>query len=139
MKEIAEGVPVEHKIPKHQPNALLTQANPVSGTKYTVLDTTRNVRIIGIGAQCVWTAQPTPLEIWVTVDGQTLRFYKTDPATAVWYAAREHDLATEDSSLSGTLAAIAFLLEGRSVKVEAEITGGTVSNLNARVKWAKIG
>jgi len=30
-----------------------------------------------------------------------------------------------------------FLLEGRSVKVEAETTGGTVSNLSATVKYAK--
>jgi hypothetical protein len=32
----------------------------------------------------------------------------------------------------------AFLIEGRSVKVEAQREGGTASNLSARVKYAKI-
>ena len=61
---------------RHQPDGLIVQANPVSGTKYTVLDTTLNVR--------------------------------------------------------------PFLLEGYSVKIEAEITGGTVSNLTVRAKYATL-
>ena len=70
---------------KQQPDASLNQANPVSGTKYTVLDTIRNVRIIGIEVNVTWTVQPSPLEIHITIDGQTLRFFKTDPVSATAY------------------------------------------------------
>ena len=125
---------------QQQPDATLNQANPVSGTKYAVLDTqqAQKVRIIGISVQCTWTVQPTPLEIHVTIDGQTVTFTITDPASATdHFACNSLGNAETAQELSITQPDQAFLREGRSVKVEAEITGGTVSNLSARVKWAK--
>ena len=129
---------------KQQPDATIDQANPVSGTKYEVLAETKNVRIIGISVRCTWTVQPDPLEIWVTADGQTQRWYVPSPASIKDYIA----MTPASSVVSHTNLSMvewsasmffgAFLLEGRSVKVEAEITGGTVSNLSARVKWAKM-
>ena len=123
---------------KQQADATLSQA-PVSGTKYEVLATTKNVRIIGISVQCTWTVQPTPLEIHITIDGQTVTFTVTDPVTATDYFCQNSFAAAETAQeLTTTQPDQAFLREGRSVKVEAEITGGTVSNLSARVKYAKI-
>ena len=124
---------------KLQTDASLSQATPTSGTKYTVLDTVKNVRIIGIVASVTWTGQPTPLEIHVTIDGQAYTFTVTDPVSATKYYARllsgnaitAQPLVTTDVEVTR-----AFLLEGRSVKVEAETTGGTVSNLSATVKYA---
>ena len=124
---------------KEQPDATLDQANPVSGTKYTVLDTVRNARIKSISVRCVWTVQPTPIELWVTIDGQTIRHRFDNPETAKsYYALKAKGLDANNQGLSLSSESEAFIYEGRSVKVEAEITGGTVSNLSARVKYAKL-
>ena len=124
---------------QHQADATLSQNNPVSGTKYTVLDTTKNVRITGVSAKCTWTTQPTPLEIHLTIDGQAINFSLNNPVSATPYEPY-FSKDTSDGYLTGSdfIYSRAFLVEGRSVKVEAEITGGTVSNLTARVKYAKI-
>lgn len=138
---ILDGVAVEpiKKLYEHQADATLSQANPVSGTKYTVLDTTKNVRIIAISVSCTWTVQPTPLEIHITIDGVSYTAALTDPVSSTGYEVRwRADEAQPELSDTIVSHQRAFLLEGRSVKVEAEITGGTVSNLGAIVKHAKI-
>ena len=125
---------------KQQPDVALDQANPVSGTKYEVLAETKNVRLISVTAICTWTVQPTPIEIHITIDGQVHTHYFNDPESAKPYYvdyAQEH-ITSASQVLGGAAAKRAFLRECRSVKVEAEITGGTVSNLSARVKYAKI-
>ena len=129
------------KVFKDQPDATLDQDNPESGTKYEVLATTKRVRIIHIAVRCTWTVQPSPLEVWITIDGKTVRCVQTDPENNVWYYPIEVypenvDMTMGKAEYKGI--ARSFLREGRSVKVEAEITGGTVSNLSARVKYAKI-
>ena len=133
-------LPHTKRVFKHQPDAVLSQTDPVSGTWYTVLDTTKNVRVILADARVTWTVQPTPLEIRITIDGEVIPWSQADPESladyfTVWIKQGYHDqlLAIATAPLS-----VAFLLEGRSVKVEARITGGTVSNLSARVKWAKM-
>lgn len=125
----------------HQADAAISQANPVSTTLYTVLPTTRNARIISLSAQVTWTVQPDPLEIIVTIDGQTITFFKTNPATNTPYGARsaeQSDPALQALDTVGGFAHYrAFLLEGRSVQVQARTTGGTTSNLTCRMKYAK--
>lgn len=78
----------------------------------------------------------------MTVDGVAVTFHKTNPTSAAYYeAAFTHPHLDNQGSMdiSGTYTpSRAFLLEGRSVKIEVEITGGTVSNLSARVKYAKM-
>lgn len=137
------GRRTEPQIPKCQADATLDQDNPVSGTKYTILDTTKNVRIVGIAVKCTWTVQPTPLEIHVTIDGQTWKWSQADPVSNTWYNPYISASVAELSQIFDVgdvrQPYRAFLLEGRNVKVEAEITGGTVSNLSGRIKWAKIG
>ena len=124
--------------PKHQADAVLDQNNPVSGTKYVVLDTTKNVRIIGIEVHVTWTGQPTPLECHITIDGQSYTASFTDPVSNTLYhvgsSGSTSGFVFSSSDLQNSRA---FLLEGRSVKVEVETTGGTVSSLKARVKYAK--
>ena len=135
------GYSHSHKVFQHQPDAVLNQANPVSGTKYEVLAETKNVRIIGIVVVCTWTVQPTPLEIHVTIDGQAIKHSQTDPESAKFYYPTINRQSFEQGQVMDVGAQqsnIPFLYEGRSIKVEAEITGGTVSNLSARVKYAKI-
>jgi len=125
---------------QHQADATLSQASPGSGTKYTVLDTTAKARIIVIAVKCIWTVQPTPLEVHVTIDGVSLTFTVSNPVSDTWYQAALDPTAGETSQVLTTtnfLPYRSFLLEGRSVKVEAEITGGTVSQLDARIKYAK--
>lgn len=123
--------------PAHQPDAVLTQANPVSGTKYTVLDTTKNVRIISIHALVTWTVQPTPLEIHITIDGQTIICSIANPDSDIAHVAENFTNSPNWGLVAAYQQDTAFILEGRSVKIEAEITGGAVSNLAARVKYAK--
>ena len=129
------------RVAKQQPDAVLSQDNPVSGTKYTVLDTRRNVRIKNISVRCTWTEQPSPLEIHITIDGQTWNFAMTDPESdKTYYICLAGNQAPGSYYLDPTDRGLgqAFMFEGRSVKIEAEITGGTVSNLYARTKWAKL-
>jgi len=43
--------------PEHKAVVSLSQANPVSGTKYTVLDTVENARLINCATKIVWANQ----------------------------------------------------------------------------------
>ena len=130
---------------QHQADAVLSQANPVSATLYQVLATTKNVRIIGFMTNITWaTTQPTPLEVIITVDGQTITFVIANPVSATPYydfinknAAADAQSCTTDINEAQRRS---FLLEGRSVKVEVRITWATTqpTPLVCRVKYAKI-
>lgn len=135
-----------YEVPAMQADAVVSQANPVSGTKYTVLDTTKNVRIIGISAEITWaTTQPTPLEVHVTIDGQAYTFTKVDPVSgSIYIAFLKSSLAESAQQMLITSdtyrdVARAFLFEGRSVKVEVEITWATTqpTPLECKVRYAK--
>ena len=122
-----------------QDDKTLSQDNPDSGVPYLVMDTTPNVRVIGVAAICTWTAQPSPLELHLTIDGQPITHKVTDPADGMFYrGVIDEGRSPTTQLLVNTVPEQAFLYECRSVKVEAEITGGTVSNLTARVKWATL-
>lgn len=127
--------------PEHQTDATLSQANPISGTKYEVLATTKYVRIIAIAASVTWTLQPSPLQIWITVDGVSIgSIQMNNPVSTTKYYANigaEDSEATLEIYASARAIYKAFILEGRSVKIEAETTGGTVQSLDVRVKYAK--
>lgn len=125
---------------EHQADATLSQANPVSGTKYTVLDTTKNVRVVTAFVSVTWTVQPTPLQIHVTIDGNSLTHQVTNPVSATNYelALNNQGETAQPLSVEGTRLNWGFCYEGRSIKIEVETTGGTVSNLSATVKYAKV-
>lgn len=126
---------------RHQPDAVLTQANPNTGVKYTVLDTIRDVRIISAIANVEWTVQPTPLELHFTIDGQAVAHIKDAPVTATDYFVDTQGGMVLAGNQHGMQAFTAnrdtpFVFEGRSIKIEAETTGGTTQSLDARVKYA---
>jgi len=146
----------DHKtfvVPEHQADSVTIIASPVSGTKYewrtgesgagAALGTQKNVRIIGVQVIITWgVTQPTPIEAHLTIDGQPITYSKIDPVTGTGYYIREHtmNVAPTAQSLSSTnLSTMAFTHEGRSVKLECEITWATTqpTNLTMRVKWAK--
>lgn len=127
--------------PKMQDQTIVTQASPGTGTKYTLLDTTKNVRVITAVVRCTWTVQPNPLELHGTIDGQTFRWYSAAPVSNTWYDAvwdSEQDIANQGFVVVGSNAphTRAFLLEAQSVKIEMEVTGGTVSEVKGKVIYA---
>lgn len=129
--------------PQHQADEVVTQASPVSGTIYTILDTVHNCRLIAASAKVVWTVQPN-LQIHVIIDGNTLTGTHATPITNTGY---EFIIRPDETELGGTLYISSgpygpyragILLEGKSVKVQMETTGGTTSSLVGRVKYALI-
>jgi len=132
-----------HLPPVHQPDAAISQVNPVSAQYYTVLDTTPNVRIISIHAKITWAVtQPTPLEVRVTIDGNLITYAVTNPVSGTDYHAQVTPGASEASQTLGTTNPALyrpFLCEGRSVKVEVRITWAVTqpTPLACRVKYAK--
>jgi len=125
-----------------QGDAALSQTNPVSTTLYTVLDTTANVRIISIVTNITWaTTQPTPLDIVVTIDGLTYTFTKANPVSGTNYFADlvPNELASAQSLTSDHSGYRAFLVEGRSIKVQARVTWATTqpTPLVCKVRYAK--
>jgi hypothetical protein len=129
---------------QQQADATIAQNNPVSLTKYTVLDTTANVRIISIETDITWaTTAVVYIKIYVTIDGRSIEFYQSLPTTGTPYFPLPDPQQLENSQAFTTNSAIAnykaFLLEGRSVKVEAQVSWNTTqpTPLNCRVKYAK--
>jgi len=121
-------------VPAYQANATLAQANPVSGTKYTVLATTANVRVINSFARVTWTVQPTPLEVHFTADSRAWAASITNPVSTTAYVA---DILDALNAASVYDRPRSMLFEARSCKIEAETTGGTTSNLSCEVKYGK--
>jgi len=136
---------------QHQADALVSMSGgtpPVSGTKYewstdgsvaNALGSQKNVNLLAIGVAVTWTVQPTPLEVHITIDGQAYTASFANPVSATYYrvfipVSGILELTNQTPTHSGAFS----LLKGRSVKVEAETTGGTVSALNMLVKWARI-
>lgn len=112
--------------------AVKSQPNPVSGTKYVLLDTTENVRIYGVFARVEWTVQPSPLEVHFTLDGETPTVSQTNPVSLTPYFVKKSlTVASPRFSFDATDYSqwTAFLTEAESVKIEIESTGGTVQNL----------
>jgi hypothetical protein len=136
---------------KYKGDLYVDQANPVSGTKYEwsttglaagAAGTKYNVRLIAAFASVTWTVQPTPLEVHVTVDGETFTAARANPAsTTPYYLFPSFTDVTHDTwNLNATAEngfRRAFLLDARSLKLEAETTGGTSQALNLRVLWCK--
>lgn len=125
-------------------DAVLSQASPVSGTKYTVLAITKNCRILSLVVQVTWSVQPNPLEAHLTIDGIPLIITQANPASATPYAMAQSVAADFLAAVAGVFVTVYSAVnvpiqyEGRSVKVEVEITGGTVSLLECRVKYSRL-
>jgi len=130
---------------RQEDDEAISQANPVSATLYTVLDTVKNCRLISISCNITWAVtQPDPLEVVVTIDGQTLTFSFTNPVSATDYVATiAANLAPDAQPLVEATALTPdryrpFILEGHSVKVQVRVTWATTqpTPLVCRVKYA---
>lgn len=129
------------KCPILQADATLNQANPVSTTLYTVLRTA-NAKITSIATNVTWAVnQPTPLEVVLTIDGQTIIYIFNNPVSATNYeAVRRVELAENAQTLQGIDTVRSGInLEGRRVLVQARVTWAITqpSPLVCRVKYAK--
>jgi len=138
---------------QQQADSVTIIAAPVSGTKYewrtgatgagAALGTQKNVKIISADALITWaTTQPDPLEVHITIDGNAITHIMNNPVTANNYEAQISKHAAESGQALVALNNDRYmnLYEGRSVKIEVEITWATTqpTNLTMRVKWAKI-
>ena len=116
-----------YPVPKLQPVAVLQQAAAVQNTWYTVLDTTKNCRLINV----VMTMQTAneDLELRLTIDGvvwvggQANAVAGTDYLCFISYYGAALNITTTDYSIYR-----AFLIEGRSVKVEIRKTSANGAN-----------
>lgn len=135
------------RCPALQADATLSQASPTSGTYYTILDTTKNVRLESIAVNCTWTVQPDPLNLRVTLDGNVFVYAQANPVSTQNYnpvlitllaPAGPHPMVATAGNGNEMLYMFAMLMRDfRIVKVEAAVTGGTVSNLTGRVRFSK--
>lgn len=133
-----KGLKSSQPVPKFM-TAAKYNAAPSTGVKNPVLAATSNVRVYDIYVLTTWTVQPA-LEVWITIDGTEYRATFTNPVSATpYYVIRQPSIpATADEFvLTATQPIHAFLVEGRSVTVTVESTGGTVSNLKCYVQYGK--
>lgn len=123
---------------EHQPIASLDQAAPVQNTWYTILDTTTNVRIYGINYYVQATGET--LELRLTIDGEV--YTSTVVAVANTPYCVYFDLSAGGlifNEVAGLLMQErAFLIEGRSIKVEVrKTTAAGAGNLRGNVFYAR--
>ena len=121
---------------EHQPDATLSQANPVQNQFYTVLDSKKRCRVYVVTV-LVWTTGET-LEVRITVDGQVLTGTVNASATTYYYV--HHQLYGSALIVDGNILLLGHysFLEGREVKVEVrKTTAAGTGTLEARVVYAK--
>jgi hypothetical protein len=141
----AASYPPQIFMVEHQPDAFISQANPVSAQWYPVLVATANVRIRSIIATITFVAgAPNPLEARIIIDGQTITYVAAFPGTGNPYEAKPNKQDPDTGQgLYGTVNDVqspgGFLLEGRSVAVDVRVTWAVnqPSPLVCRVKWAR--
>ena len=124
-----------------KPDAAISQANPVSGTIYPVLAaTTSPTRILGVVCSVTWTVQPTPLELYIIIDGITFTYAVVNPISTQGYEPRKQGQYAPDGNelvvSPNQISYYPYLMEGKTVSISAETTGGTVSNISCRVRYA---
>ena len=137
----------EKQVWTQQADAVISVA-PAANTLYPILAATPNVQVKSVSASVTWTVQPDPLEIVIVVDGITWTYSFANPVSTTNYILAESvvSLAADQASqiLAATLSATTTfhrVFEGRNVAIYArtgKTTAGTVSNLTARVKYARI-
>jgi len=115
--------------------ATLDQDPPVQNTWYTILDTTKNVRVISIACRQIHTeAGAITTECRIIIDGRTLTASQA-MNDSTWYY-NYMKLNAEGMNMSTTSQPIcAVPIEGHSVKIEMRITDapGTAQQLDGSV------
>jgi len=127
-------------VPERQADATLTQANPVSTTEYTVLDTTKNCVLHGISFETTG-GTVSEVKAKVYIDGQTIEYVKANPVSGTPYTAKNTEILAEDAQETDTTSYSRYnyaLLMGRSIKVVVVVTWTVQPTpLEARVQYSK--
>jgi len=129
------------QMPQLQTDALLNQAAAVQNTWYTVLDTTKNVKIMFVLFRC--TAVNETVQLRFTIDGLTRTLEQACVANTYYYARWGAD-ATTGANWYASLTVTADMnlmnpIEGRSIKIEMRKTTATgASALQCRVPYSII-
>lgn len=127
-------------VPKRQVDVVLSQANPVSTTEYSVLAETHLVRILSIYAETTG-GTVSELRVNTDIDDVPTDYVVANPGSGTSYfaipsssaAAVSQLLSTTDRAISRTL-----LDEGRKVTVKAATTWTVQNNpLVCRLKYSK--
>ena len=124
-------------VPAHKTDAKLSQA-AAQNTWYTVLDTARNVRVIGILANMATTGED--ISIRITIDGVVIEGSVSAVAGTTYFADAVQSFGGGGTilALSGSPILKAFLLEGRSVKIEIrKTTAAGAGTLHCFVTYAQ--
>lgn len=112
------------KFYEYQAPASTSQANPVSATYYTVLNTQANCRLISVrlrtGNGVAGTVQA--LTCKVTIDGQTETATVSNPTANTYYYLAWSGNAGIALSTTEYTSYKEFIIEGQSIKVEASVT-----------------
>lgn len=126
-----------YELPEHQADATLSQAAPVQNTWYTVLDTTKNVIVYGLGVS-IGVANET-IETRFTIDGQVIGTTGINCDFGDDYRALFRTIHDGNIELvKDPLNIPAFLIQGRSVKIEVrKTTAAGAGTLTARVIYGK--
>ena len=101
----------------------------VQNTWYAILNTTTNVRVIGINMMMATAAED--LECRVTIDGQTISGVQLAAVAGTYYTALLAQTSTVQSLIftSTVYVGRGHLFEGRSVKVEIRKTTANGANV----------
>ena len=124
-----------NNVVKIQSSADLVQAAPVQNTWYTALDTKRNCRVIGWTLVVADTNET--IQMRITIDGVVLEHSGAGFVADTEYNINLRSSITYDliNASSGGLGH-AFLLEGRSVKIEFRKTTATgVGTISSKVYY----
>ena len=139
ISEILDGQTLYYRPPKNQPDKVVDNA-PVSTTVYPVLPMTKDVRILSIAIKDVFTVQPDPLEVILNINGFERVALVNNPTTNTYYYIYNPEAGSTFALASTSYAhSRAFFIEEQQIKVDCRTTGGTVSQMVCRLKWAKWG
>jgi len=124
---------------QHQPDAELTQANPVQNTWYPVINATGGVRIIYLEVDIA--AAVEDLECRVTIDGNVLTAIQPAAiiATPYYFLLWANTPNGVIFNVTDNLVYRTYLLEGDSVTVEVRKTTALGAGaLHCLMKWARL-
>lgn len=124
------------KVPAHQADATLSQAAPVQNTYYTILDTSKNVKVYIIACSVADTGET--LQVTITIDGQTYTGSQAAVAGTLYSCFIGRDGAIGFASGNQNVALYAPLT-ARSLKVQIKKTtaagAGTITGRVIYAKW----
>jgi len=112
-------------VPEYQTPATLSQAAAVQNTWYTILDTTENIRVYQVVGRILTTGED--LEVQITVDGETIACTGVScVAGSTYYIIKQNANDADKFTLvvreDEEMYPQAYLIEGRSVKIEIRKT-----------------